>query len=149
MADPDRAKSTIVTISHTLTHAMCPYPVSTYHLCTEKSIVLYALIRPTVIHKTNSDFTIVLSSNRYDFKKHFPMSSNCIIAFFLFFLLSLSHTLFKSLFRKCVGSFCSGHMERERNHYMGPSRGPRSLKGIQNRSLSDNAPDALLRSALL
>ncbi|CAM4566696.1 unnamed protein product [Leuciscus chuanchicus] len=37
VADPDRAKSTIVTISHTLTHALCYYPASTGHMERERN----------------------------------------------------------------------------------------------------------------
>lgn len=123
VADPDRAKSTIVTISHTLTHAMCHYPASTYHLCTEKSIVLYALIRPNSQNKLGFHYSFVVQQKR--FQKTLPNS----IAFFL----SLSH-FFKSLFRKCVGSFCSGHMVREWNHY-------ESLKGPQ---ISERVPNTVL-----
>lgn len=115
-------------LSHTHLHTPCAITLRARTICVLRK-ALYFMHLFVLIHKTNSDFTIVLSANRYDFKKNFPVSSNCIIAFFLVFC--LSHTLFKSLFRKCVGSFCSGHMERERNHYMGPSRGPRSLKGSQ------------------
>lgn len=130
MADPDRAKSTIVTISHTLTHAMCHYPASTYHLCTEKCIVLYALIRPNSQNKLGFHNRFVVQQIR--FQKHFLMSSNCKLYSILSLSFSLSHTLFffKVSLESVLDHSAVG-IWRGRGTITSLSRGPISLKGSQ------------------